>query len=65
MDYETNCKCITYKKHMLNACSVFSRDGDYSQSFIHMLIFFHTHMLLVNVIISVLMLRFICALMAE
>ncbi len=44
---------------MLNACSVlFSRDV-YTQSFIHMLTFFHTHMLLLNVIISVLTLWFI------
>ncbi len=51
MDYETNCKCIICKKQMLNACSVlFSRNGVYTQSFIHMLTFFHTHMLLLNVI---------------
>ncbi len=63
MDYETNCKCIICKKQMLNACSVlFSRDGVYTQSFTHMLTFFHTHMLLLNVIISVLMLSFICVL---
>ncbi len=60
MDYETNCKCIICKNQMLNACSVlFSRDV-YTQSFIHMLTFFHTHMLLLNVIISVLTLWFIC-----
>ncbi len=42
MDYETNCKCITYKKHMLNACSVlFSRDGVYTHSVIHT----HAHLL--------------------
>ncbi len=63
MDYETNCKCIICKKQMLNACPVlFSRDGVNTQSFIHMLTFFHTHMLLLNVIISVLMLWFICVL---
>ncbi len=50
---------------MLNARSVFSRDGDYTQSFTHMLIFFHTHMFLVNVIISVLMLGFICVLSCQ
>ncbi len=43
------------KKKMLNACFVlFSRNGVYTQSFIHMLTFFHTHMFLVSVIISVL-----------
>ncbi len=46
MDYETNCKCIICKNQMLNACPVFSRDGVYTQSFTHMLTFFHTHMLL-------------------
>ncbi len=44
MDYETNCKCIICKTQMLNACSVlFSRNGVYTHSFIHMLTFFHTH----------------------
>ncbi len=63
MDYETNCKCIICKKQMLNACSVlFSRDGVYTQSFTHMLTFIsHTYASL-NVIISVLMLWFICVL---
>ncbi len=66
MDYETNCKCIICKNQMLNACSVlFSRNWVYTQSFIHMLTFFHTHMLLLNVIISVLMLWFICVLSCQ
>ncbi len=39
MDYETNCKGIICKKQMLNAYSVFSRDGVYTQSFTHMLKF--------------------------
>ncbi len=55
MDYETNCKCIICKNQMLNACSVlFSRNGVYTV--------IHTHMLLLNVIISVLTLWFICVL---
>ncbi len=59
MDYETNCKCIICKNQMLNACSVlFSRNGVYTLSFIHMLTFFHTHMLL-------LMLWFICVLSCQ
>ncbi len=44
MDYETNCKCIICKNKMLNACSVlFSRNGVYTLSFMHMLTFFHTY----------------------
>ncbi len=61
MDYETNYKCIICKNQMLNACSVlFSRNGHSytcSRSF--------THMLLLNVIISVLMLWFICVLSCQ
>ncbi len=61
-DYETNCKCIICKYQMLNACSVlFSRNGVCTLSFIHMLTFFHTHMLL----LKVLMLWFICVLSCQ
>ncbi len=40
MDYETNFKCIICKNQMLNACSVFSRDGS-----LHSVIHTHAHIL--------------------
>ncbi len=67
MDYETNRKCIICKNQMLNACPVlFSRDGVYTQSFIHVLTFFHTHMLLLKCYnISVNVVVYLCTLIPE
>ncbi len=65
MDYETNCKCIICKKQMLNACPVFSRDVVYTQSFTHMLTFFHTHVSGKCNNISANVVVYLCTLMPE
>ncbi len=73
MDNETNCKCIICKKKKkkkkkrLNACSVlFSRNGVYTLSFIHMLTFFHTYgsVKCYNISVNVVVV-YLCTLMPE
>ncbi len=65
MDYETNCKCIICKKQMLNACSVFSRDGVYTVIHTHAHILSHTYVSGKCNNISANVVVYLCTLMPE
>ncbi len=63
MDYETNYKCIICKNQMFVLCCLV--EMEFTLSFIHMLMFFHTHASVKCYNISVNVVVYLCTLMPE